>query len=64
MSDYLKIRIEARDLENVKEAVRIINNKVYRVGFQEYDYQLLDALLGDNWSEDYVIGKYHIEKKK
>lgn len=61
-SKYLTVTIKGKDLDCVKNAIKVINNKVYTNGyFSEYDYKLLDTLLGDNWNEEYVIGKVYLD---
>ena len=61
MSDLnsLKVTVDVRDLENVKNTVKIINNRVFNQGknFTPYDIELLDALLGKNWVNEYAIGE-------
>lgn len=53
---FLTLEISARDLDNVKNAVNIINNHVCENGMDEYSDSILKALLGDNYSEEYLIG--------
>lgn len=53
---FLTLEISARDLDNVKNAVNIINNHIYENGMDEYSDSILKALLGDNYSEEYLIG--------
>ena len=53
---FLTLEISARDLDNVKDAVNIINNHVCENGMDEYSDSILKALLGDNYSEEYLIG--------
>ena len=61
MSDLnsLKVTVDVRDLENVKNTVKIINNRVFNQGknFTPYDIELLDSLLGKNWVNEYAIGE-------
>ncbi|MDU7069731.1 MAG: hypothetical protein E6343_17415 [Clostridium perfringens] len=42
----LKVTVDVRDLENVKNTVKIINNRVFNQGknFTPYDIELLDAI--------------------
>lgn len=53
---YMTIEVSVRDLDNVKNAVNIINNHVCENGMDEYSDSILKALLGDNYSEEYLIG--------
>ena len=53
---FLTLEISARDLDNVKNAVNIINNHICENGMDEYSDSILKALLGDNYSEEYLIG--------
>ena len=53
---FLTLEISAKDLDNVKNAVNIINNHVCENGMDEYSDSTLKALLGDNYSEEYLIG--------
>lgn len=65
MSDLnsLKVTVDVRNLENVKNAVKVINNKVFKQGknFTPYDVELLDALLGKDWVNEYRIGQRYIK---
>lgn len=65
MSDVskLKVTVDARNLDNVKNAVKVINNKVFNQGknFTPYDVELLDALLGKDWVNEYRIGQRYIK---
>ncbi|MDK0890326.1 hypothetical protein P5F21_09495 [Clostridium perfringens] len=66
MSDLnsLKVTVDVKNLENVKNTVTVINNKVFNQGknFTPYDIELLDALLGKNWCDEYIIGQRYIEE--
>ena len=53
----LTIEVSVRDLDNVKNAISIIDDHVYKNGMDEYSDSILKALLGDNYSEEYLIGK-------
>ena len=59
----LKVTVDARNLDNVKNAVKVINNKVFNQGknFTSYDVELLDALLGKDWVNEYRIGQRYIK---
>ena len=61
MSDLnkLKVTVDVRNLDNVKNTVKVINNKVFNQGknFTPYDIELLDALLGKDWVNEYRIGQ-------
>lgn len=65
MSDMIKLKVtvDARNLDNVKNAVKVINNKVFNQGknFTSYDIELLDALLGKDWINEYRIGQRYIK---
>jgi len=66
MPKELKVTIDARNLECVKETVRVINNCIYEeCGFiSEYNNELLEALLGNDWNKEYVLGERYIEKEQ
>ena len=53
---FLTLEVSVKDLDNVKNAVNIINNHIYENGMDEYSDSILKALLGDNYSEEYLIG--------
>ena len=53
---FLTLEFSAKDLDNVKNAVNIINNHICENGMDEYSDSILKALLGDNYSEEYLIG--------
>ena len=53
---YLTIEVSVRDLDNVKNAISIINDHVCKNGMDEYSDSILKALLGDNYSKEYLIG--------
>ena len=55
-SRFLTLEVSVKDLDNVKNAVNIINNHIYENGMDEYSDSILKALLGDNYSEEYLIG--------
>lgn len=58
----MKIEISARDLDNVKNLMKVINNKIYEQGgVTDYDNELLTALLGENWEDEYLIGVSYME---
>lgn len=65
MSDLnsLKVTVDVKNLENVKNTVTVINNRVFNQGknFTSYDIELLDALLGKNWINEYCIGQRYIK---
>lgn len=64
MSDKnkLKVTLDAKNLENVKNTFKVINNKVFtqKGVFTPYDMELLDALLGENWVNEYAVGKTYM----
>ncbi|HEF0384248.1 TPA: hypothetical protein R9N61_002888 [Clostridium perfringens] len=64
MSDKnkLKVTLDAKNLENVKNTFKVINNKVFtqKGEFTTYDMELLDALLGENWVNEYAVGKTYM----
>ncbi|MDK0941201.1 hypothetical protein P5F58_05545 [Clostridium perfringens] len=62
----LKVTVDARNLDNVKNAVKVINNKVFNQGknFTSYDVELLDALLGKDWVNEYRIGQRYIKEEE
>ncbi|PWX08367.1 hypothetical protein ACSW93_06425 [Clostridium perfringens] len=62
MSD-LNVIVDARNLDNVKNIVKVINNKVLNQGknFTPYDVELLDVLLGKDWVNEYRIGQRYIK---
>ncbi|EDT22503.1 hypothetical protein [Clostridium perfringens] len=62
MSD-LNVIVDARNLDNVKNIVKVINNKVLNQGknFTPYDVELLDILLGKDWVNEYRIGQRYIK---
>ncbi|MCC2764591.1 hypothetical protein WHY21_11195 [Clostridium perfringens] len=68
MSDLnkLKVTVDARNLDNVKNTVKVINNKVFNQGrnFTSYDVELLDALLGKDWVNEYRIGQRYIKEEE
>jgi len=59
----ITITIKAADLDCVKEVIKVINNCIYEEGgiISEYNMELLNALLGENWSKEYWIGMGYIE---
>lgn len=59
----LKVTVDVRNLDNVKNTVKVINNKVFNQGknFTPYDVELLDALLGKDWVNEYRIGQRYIK---
>lgn len=51
----LEAKIE--NIDCIKNAVAIINNKIYKEKYvSEYNRLLLNALLGENWQEKFSIG--------
>ena len=58
----LTVKVDVRRLDCIKNAIEVINNKVVCQGgfFSDYDKELLNALLGDNWMIEYAIGRKHI----
>lgn len=62
----LKVTVDARNLDNVKNVVKVINNKVFNQGknFTSYDVELLDALLGKDWVNEYRIGQRYIKEEE
>ena len=58
----MKIEVSVRDLDNVKNLMKVINNKIYeQEGITDYDNELLTALLGENWEDEYLIGDSYME---
>lgn len=59
----LTLTIEGKNLDFAKKVLKVINNQVFYQGgvFSDYDKELLDVLLGDNWVNDYSIGEKYIE---
>lgn len=58
----LKVTVDVRNLDNVKNTVKAINNKVFnQEKFTPYDIELLAALLGENWCNEYRIGQRYIK---
>ena len=62
----LKVTVDVRNLDNVKKVVEVINNKVFNQGknFTSYDVELLDALLGKDWVNEYRIGQRYIKEEE
>ena len=64
MSDKnkLKVTLDAKNLENVKNTFKVINNKFFtqKGVFTPYDMERLDALLGENWVNEYAVGKTYM----
>lgn len=60
---HMKIIIEGKDLDCVKKAVVIISNYIYKKHgiISDYNNELLTALLGENWNDEYDIGCRYIE---
>lgn len=58
-SKYMTITIKGEDLDCVKRAITVINNCIYEEDgiISEYNVKLLNALLGENWTERYELGK-------
>jgi|GEM_PF-2071423 len=56
------ITVKGEDLDCVKKALTVINNCIYEEGniISEYNVKLLNALLGENWTERYEFGKRFI----
>lgn len=67
MSDLnkLKVTVDVRSLDNIKNAVNIINNRVFNQGknFTAYDIKLLEVLLGKDWDNEYIIGQRYIKEE-
>lgn len=65
MPKELKLTIDARNLDCVKETVRVINNCIYEECgvISEYNNELLGALLGNEWNKEYILGERYIEKE-
>lgn len=63
MREGLILTIEAKNLDFAKKVLKVINNQVFCQSgfFSDYDEELLDALLGDNWINEYPIGEKYIE---
>ena len=63
--NFLNVKVDVRNLECVKDTVRIINNDVYNNNgnISEYNGKLLIALLGENWHKKYEIGKVKINER-
>ncbi|UBK35685.1 hypothetical protein [Clostridium perfringens] len=68
MSDLnsLKVTVDVKNLENVKNTVTVINNRIFNQGknFTSYDVELLDALLGKDWVNEYRIGQRYIKEEE
>lgn len=62
VENALTVKIDARNLDVIKNTLEVINNQVFNQGgsFSDYDKKLLDALLGDNWINKYAIGEKQI----
>lgn len=53
---FLKVTVECKDIECVKNAIKIINNHVYENGMDSYSDAILKALLGENYQNEWFIG--------
>ena len=62
-SKYMTITVKGEDLDCVKKAITVINNCIYEEGgiISEYNVELLNALLGENWTKRYELGKRFID---
>lgn len=63
-SKYMTITIKGEDLDCVKKVITVINNCIYEEGgiISEYNVELLNALLGDNWIKRYELGNRFISE--
>lgn len=61
-SKNLKVIVDARNLDCIKNTVKVINNSIYENKgiVSEYNKNLLGALLGSDWNEKYVLGKIYL----
>jgi len=64
-NEGMTIKIDARNLDCVKNTIRVINNCIVEECgiISEYNEELLIAMLGDNWNEEYCIGREFMEVK-
>ena len=61
-SKNLKVIVDARNLDCIKNTVKVINNSIYENKgiVSEYNKNLLGVLLGSDWNEKYVLGKIYL----
>lgn len=61
-SKNLKVIVDVRNLDCIKNTVKVINNSIYENKgiVSEYNKNLLGALLGSDWNEKYVLGKIYL----
>ncbi|MDK0685143.1 hypothetical protein P5F08_03630 [Clostridium perfringens] len=57
-SENLKLTLDVRNLDNIKNTLKVINNSIYENNgiISEYNKKLLDNLLGTNWNKEYLFG--------
>ena len=60
--ETLTLTIDARNLECVRDTVKVINNNIYENHgcVSVYDRNLLQALLGEGWYHEYSIGEMYL----
>lgn len=56
--EKLKLTLDVRNLDNIKNTLKVINNSIYENNgiISEYNKKLLDNLLGTNWNKEYLFG--------
>ena len=56
--ENLKLTLDVRNLDNIKNTLKVINNSIYENNgiISEYNKKLLDNLLGTNWNKEYIFG--------
>ncbi|MDK0640436.1 hypothetical protein QTH11_03530 [Clostridium perfringens] len=56
--ENLKLTLDVRNLDNIKNTLKVINNSIYENNgiISEYNKKLLDNLLGTNWNKEYLFG--------
>ncbi|WP_221373632.1 hypothetical protein [Clostridium perfringens] len=61
-SKEIKLTVDARNLECITKALRVINNSIYENNgiVSEYNKNLLESLLGPDWNKKYVFGEIYI----
>ncbi|HAT4146069.1 TPA: hypothetical protein I9Z81_001056 [Clostridium perfringens] len=60
--ENLKLTLDVRNLDNIKNTLKVINNSIYENNgiISEYNKKLLDNLLGTNWNKEYLFGNKYI----
>lgn len=58
----LKLTVDVRSLECIKNTVKVINNSIYENKgiVSEYNKNLLETLLGPDWNEKYIFGDRYL----